>query len=54
MEREIKMLLLLIRKLHILWEASRWERTARRLLRDFCPREAREAMAKAAELHSMV
>lgn len=54
MEREIKMLLLLIRKLHILWEASRWERTARRLLRDFCPREAREAMEKAAELHSMI
>lgn len=53
MAEEIKALVLLIRKIHLMLEARKWERTARKLMFEY-PHLAPVAMAKAEELTAQI
>lgn len=54
MQTEIRAILAVTRKVYLMWQAARWERTARRLMKSGFAYEMQLALEKAEKLTQMI
>lgn len=54
MQSEIRAILTVARKAYLMWQAARWERTARRLMKSGFTYEIQLALNKAEKLTQMI